>query len=124
MNWKCSLPQPNVRVGSSYVAIVMTAGWRSATALPSGLPAANAPPRCLIETCKRNGIDPKAYLRHVLAIIADHPINRVAELMPWNLRDKLIADKTSAARGGGSKPRASGRRLRNSRSGFKMYRSL
>ncbi len=50
----------------------------------------------LIETCKFNGIDPEAYLRHVLTVIADHPINRVAELLPWNLRDKLANDKAAA----------------------------
>ena len=38
----------------------------------------------LIETCKLNGIDPEAYLRAVLTRFADHPINRIAELLPWN----------------------------------------
>lgn len=37
----------------------------------------------LIETCKRNGIDPEVCLRSVLAHIADHPINRIADLLPW-----------------------------------------
>jgi transposase len=43
----------------------------------------------LIETCKLNGIDPQRYLHYVLERIADHPINRVHELLPWNVADKL-----------------------------------
>ena len=38
----------------------------------------------LVETAKLNGLDPQAYLRDVLACIADRPINRIDELLPWN----------------------------------------
>jgi transposase len=38
----------------------------------------------LIGTVKLNGMDPEAYLRYVLERIADHPINRIHDLLPWN----------------------------------------
>jgi transposase len=38
----------------------------------------------LIETCKLNAIDPEACLRDILGRIADHKINRIAKLLPWN----------------------------------------
>ncbi len=37
----------------------------------------------LIETCKRNDTDPRAWLADVLARLPDHPEKRVAELLPW-----------------------------------------
>ena len=38
----------------------------------------------LLETAKLNGINPQAYLTWVLDTIADHPINRIHELLPRN----------------------------------------
>ena len=42
----------------------------------------------LIETARLNGIDPEAWLADVIRRIADHPIKRVEELLPWNWRPR------------------------------------
>jgi transposase len=58
----------------------------------------------VIQTCKLNDVDPQAWLADVLARIADHPMRRLTELLPWNWQPKITAaaakpppDHTTAA---------------------------
>ena len=39
----------------------------------------------LIRTARLNGVEPQAYLRDVLTRIGSHPINRLSQLLPWNI---------------------------------------
>ena len=38
----------------------------------------------LIQTCKLNDVDPQAWLADVLGRVAEHPISKLADLLPWN----------------------------------------
>ena len=50
----------------------------------------------LVETAKLNGLDPQAYLRDVFERIAQHPINCIEELLPWNIGSKLAEQRLVA----------------------------
>ena len=70
---------------SNYLFMGSDAGGERAAAIYS-----------LVETAKLNGLDPQAYLRDVLARIADHPINRIDELLPWNIGGHHIEQRLAA----------------------------
>jgi len=48
----------------------------------------------LLGSAKLNGLDPELYLHHVLQRIADHPISRINDLLPWNV---ALADQSMPA---------------------------
>jgi transposase len=51
----------------------------------------------IIQTAKLNGLDAEAYLRDVIGRIADHPINRIEKLLPWNWTPLASSDLRPAA---------------------------
>jgi len=96
------------RVGARSHATPTTGCWRSTTARPNGhcvpsrwdarttyssvpIVTASVPSTASSDQQKLNGVDPELYLRTVLTEIADHPISRIEELLPWNLPGRLAA---------------------------------
>jgi hypothetical protein len=51
----------------------------------------------LIATAKLNDVDPQAWLADVLARIADHPVRRLDELLPWHWRKPATVHAAAAA---------------------------
>jgi hypothetical protein len=60
--------------------------WRNFTCNPS---------YSLIVTAKLNDIDPRAWLADVLGRIAEHPVRRLDQLLPWKWRE--LRQETAAA---------------------------
>lgn len=50
----------------------------------------------LIETCKLNGVDSRAWIAAVLARIANHPMSGIGELMPWRWKPAPSAQAQAA----------------------------
>lgn len=51
----------------------------------------------LIETAKLNGVEPFAYLSDVLGRIAEHPMRRLDELLPWQWAERQAGARQAAA---------------------------
>ncbi len=49
----------------------------------------------LIQTAKLNDIDPQAWLADVLGRIADHPVQLLHELLPWNWRPREVVKQAA-----------------------------
>lgn len=51
----------------------------------------------LIGSAMLNAMDPYLYLRHVLERIAEHPINRIQELLPWHVAITAAKERAQSA---------------------------
>lgn len=51
----------------------------------------------LIETCRLNDVDPRAWLADILTRLPSHPNRRIDELLPWNWKAAQLATTAAAA---------------------------
>jgi len=51
----------------------------------------------LIRTARLNGVEPEAWLTDVIACISSHPINRLAELLPWKWQSPATQSVAASA---------------------------
>jgi transposase len=78
-NWAAERALRGVALGRNYLFMGSDDGGERAASLYS-----------LLETAMLNGPDPEGYLRDALARIGEHPINRVDELLPWNIAGQQL----------------------------------
>jgi transposase len=50
----------------------------------------------IIVTAKMSDVDPQAWLADVLTRIAEHPVHRLDELLPWNWRPLQMRARQAA----------------------------
>jgi transposase len=82
----CSIAPRTPSPGKNYLFAGSDAGGERAAAIYS-----------LVGSAKLTGLDPEAYLRHVLTRIAEHPINRIEELLPRNVAAQLATERQRIA---------------------------
>ena len=51
----------------------------------------------LLGSAQLNGLDPEVYLHEVLTRLPDHPVNRIDELLPWNIAKLSVASCSPGA---------------------------
>ncbi len=59
----------------------------------------------VITTCRLNDVDPKAWLADVFARIADLPVSRLHELLPWEMegtKDRYCGGRVNSCRNNAS----------------------